>query len=72
MTLPDHSGAGNPFASKGNRARGQGAQAKARDGGPQWADGLRRLYDAVVDEPLPDDLAALLARLDSDGQQGPR
>jgi hypothetical protein len=31
---------------------------------PEWADGLKRLYDSVVEEPLPDDLAALLARLD--------
>ena len=31
---------------------------------PEWAEGLKRLYDSVVDEPLPDDLASLLARLD--------
>lgn len=31
---------------------------------PEWAEGLKRLYDSVVEEPLPDDLASLLARLD--------
>jgi hypothetical protein len=31
---------------------------------PEWADGLKRLYDSVVEEPLPEDLANLLARLD--------
>jgi len=31
---------------------------------PQWAGGLKRLYDSVVDEPLPDAFKDLLARLD--------
>jgi hypothetical protein len=31
---------------------------------PDWADGLRRLYDSVVNEPLPDAFADLLKRLD--------
>ena len=34
---------------------------------PDWADGLRQLYDAVVDEPLPDTFKDLLDRLDEDG-----
>ena len=34
---------------------------------PDWADGLRQLYDAVVDEPLPDTLKDLLDRLDESG-----
>lgn len=33
-------------------------------GQPAWAKGLQRLYDEVVDEALPDDLARLLDRLD--------
>ena len=32
--------------------------------GPEWASGLKRLYDSVVDEPLPDAFADLLSRLD--------
>ena len=38
-----------------------------RDGKPGWADGLRKLYDSVVDEPLPDSFDDLLKKLD-DGQ----
>ena len=32
---------------------------------PEWANGLRQLYDAVVDEPLPDSFRDLLDQLDS-------
>ncbi len=31
---------------------------------PDWADGLRQLYDSVVDEPLPDAFMDLLSKLD--------
>ncbi|HWU02104.1 MAG TPA: NepR family anti-sigma factor [Novosphingobium sp.] len=31
---------------------------------PGWTTALRRMYRDVVDEPLPDTLAALIARLD--------
>ena len=36
----------------------------ARQGSPDWADGLRQLYDSVVDEPLPDSFKDLLDKLD--------
>lgn len=47
---------------------------KGRSGGgggrkPEWAQGLKKLYDSVVEEPLPDDLAALLARLDAEDKK---
>ena len=32
--------------------------------GPEWASGLKQLYDSVVEEPLPDALKDLLSRLD--------
>lgn len=32
---------------------------------PEWADGLKRLYDSVVEEPLPDSFADLIAKLDN-------
>ena len=32
---------------------------------PDWANGLRRLYDSVVEEPLPDSFAKLLDDLDN-------
>lgn len=40
--------------------------AKPRDVVPGWADGLRQLYDSVVEEPLPDSFKDLLSRLDKD------
>ena len=37
---------------------------------PGWADGLRKLYDSVVDEPLPDSFKDLLAKLDDKSEKG--
>ena len=34
--------------------------------GPDWASGLKQLYDSVVDEPLPDAFKDLLSRLDDE------
>ena len=31
---------------------------------PEWARGLKRMYDSVVEEPLPDAFKDLLSRLD--------
>lgn len=50
---------------------GRRRQAKvAAPVSPDWADSLKSIYDAVVDEPLPDDMLALLASLDAEDQQG--
>ncbi|KLI64388.1 NepR family anti-sigma factor [Aurantiacibacter marinus] len=35
---------------------------------PDWASGLKRLYDSVLDEPLPDTFKDLLSQLD--GNEG--
>lgn len=40
-------------------------------GKPEWADGLRQLYDSVVDEPLPDSFKDLLAKLDGPAKGRP-
>ena len=32
---------------------------------PEWASGLKRLYNSVVEEPLPDSFADLIAKLDA-------
>lgn len=32
---------------------------------PEWANGLRKLYDSVVEEPLPDSFKDLLSQLDA-------
>ena len=34
---------------------------------PEWANGLRQLYDAVIEEPLPDSFKDLLSQLDAKG-----
>ncbi|MFC3100463.1 NepR family anti-sigma factor [Altererythrobacter lauratis] len=52
--------------NQGRRGRGNGAGDQPS---PQWADGLRNIYDSVVNEPLPDDMLALLASLDADGEK---
>ena len=46
--------------------------ASAKGEKPGWANGLRQLYDSVVDEPLPDSFKDLLAQLDDDedGDEG--
>lgn len=33
---------------------------------PDWANGLKNLYDSVLHEPLPDSFSDLLKRLDDD------
>lgn len=50
-----------PMKTLGARRR-----SSARANSPEWADGLRRLYDSVVEEPLPDSFAQLLDKLDGD------
>jgi hypothetical protein len=46
---------------KAKAARG-GNDAKKRS--PEWTEGLKQLYDSVVEEPIPDAFRDLLARLD--------
>ncbi len=51
-----------------DRANGSMAQQHGSDSGqekPDWADGLKQLYDSVVEEPLPDSFRDLLDQLDS-------
>lgn len=60
-----------------NHAQG-GSNGGGRDGArqrpPEWADGLKQLYDSVVEEDLPDSFKDLLDRLDAipaaSGQRG--
>lgn len=41
-----------------------GGQSHTPGAKPEWANGLRQLYDSVVEEPLPDSFKDLLAQLD--------
>lgn len=49
-----------------------GSAASSADGDsgeldqPQWANGLKQLYDSVVDEPLPDSFKDLLSKFDDE------
>ncbi|MFY7837043.1 MAG: NepR family anti-sigma factor [Novosphingobium sp.] len=43
---------------------GQPRRKGSKSQPPEWADGLKRLYDSVLDEPLPDSFAQLLEKLD--------
>ncbi|NCP24393.1 MAG: hypothetical protein GW854_09635 [Erythrobacter sp.] len=40
-------------------------KSKARTERPEWASGLRQLYDSVVDEDIPDQFKDLLSQLDT-------
>ncbi|HSM53030.1 MAG TPA: NepR family anti-sigma factor, partial [Erythrobacter sp.] len=55
-----------------SKAKAQGARApsKSEHAKPEWAEGLRALYDSVVDEPLPDSFKDLLDRLDDPSPNG--
>ena len=47
------------------RKGGSGKVQATKPRDPEWAAGLKRLYDSVVDEPLPDSFKDLLSKLDS-------
>lgn len=64
MTQTHKGGGATP--AKSRRGSGGGARAGAKQNGelPGWTNGLRQLYDQVVDEELPDSFRDLLNRLD--------
>lgn len=47
---------------QGGNAQRSGGNPRQR--APEWADGLKQLYDSVVEEDLPDAFRDLLDRLD--------
>ena len=50
----------------GNRVKGKKQNVRPR--GPEWASGLKQLYDSVIEEPIPDAFKDLLSKLD-DGKR---
>jgi hypothetical protein len=52
-----------------DKLHGSGGKQASRSGpsAPDWAGGLRQLYDSVVEEPIPDTFKHLLDRLDDTG-----
>ena len=47
------------------------ASTKGTAENPAWANGLKQLYDSVVDEPLPDSFNDLLAQFEDDDDDAP-
>ena len=52
-------------SSKDRRTR-PSATDKTPNRDADWTNGLKKLYDSVVDEPLPDSFRDLLSKLDSE------
>ena len=54
------------FMAGGNHNK---RRARPKAGGkprePEWAAGLKRLYESVVEEPIPEAFKELLSKLDS-------
>ena len=56
----------SPASSEGKLPESTDRTSKSKsESQPEWANGLRQLYDSVVDEPLPDTFKDLLSKLDS-------
>lgn len=51
----------------GRDPRGKRTQSRRKGEKPGWADGLRTMYNSVLDEPLPDSFSDLLRKLDQVG-----
>jgi hypothetical protein len=66
LDIVKQGGADRGMSSKADNPGTRTATRKSR-AKPVWAEGLRRLYDEVVDEQLPDDFVDLLKKLDQSG-----
>ena len=53
------------MASNHRQGSGSSGGDDAARRAPEWADGLKQLYDSVVEEALPDSFKDLLDRLDA-------
>jgi hypothetical protein len=67
-----NNGAGSkPATSEDTENAAEKAAEKSADSDPSsepdWADGLRSLYDSVVEEDIPDSFKELLSKLDDEG-----
>ena len=61
----------NHNGSSGHGSSGGRGSGAAQQRAPEWADGLKQLYDSVVEEDLPDSFKDLLDRLDGLEDGGP-
>ena len=53
--------------SSKDKRKGASAPGKATGHDADWTKGLKKLYDSVVEEPLPDSFKDLLGKLDAEG-----
>ena len=54
------------FMASGKKVkRGASPKPSGKPRDPEWAAGLKRLYNSVVEEPLPDVFNDLLKKLDA-------
>ncbi len=53
------------MASNHPQGRNGSGSGNAQRRAPEWADGLKQLYDSVVEEDLPDAFRDLLDRLEA-------
>jgi len=44
----------------------KGEKRNIRPRGPDWATGLKQLYDSVIEEPIPETFKDLLSKLDDE------
>ena len=44
----------------------KGKKRNTKERGPEWATGLKQLYDSVIEEPIPDAFKDLLSKLDDE------
>ena len=55
------------MAGAGRTGNGvKGRKQNTRQRGPEWASGLKQLYDSVIEEPIPDAFKDLLSKLDDE------
>ena len=65
LTQADRPGEG------GNKTAGHARATRRRDKQPGWVQGLRQIYNSVLEEPLPPSFDSLLKKLDDeDGSRG--
>lgn len=59
-------GSNTPMSSKPD-LRKASRRTPATEHKPVWAESLKRMYDSVVGEDVPDEIASLLKKLDQAG-----
>lgn len=55
-----------PAKSRPGKSRNEKSRPEESRQEPDWTSSLKRLYDSVVEEPIPDAFKDLLNKLDSD------